>query len=69
VRRKITLKRLNQRENEIVSVGCDIDILILDVDGYSYKITPDFDGFQIAKEGFVGPIKVTPHMSNVIIVE
>lgn len=69
MRRKITLKRLNQRENEIVSVGCDVDILILDVGGYSYKITPDFDGFQITKEGLTGSIKVTPHMSNVIIVE
>lgn len=68
-KRKITLKRVNQRENKIVSVGCDIERIELDVDGHKYTITPDFDGFMISKEGFVGPIKITPHMSNEIIVE
>ena len=68
MRKKITLKRINQRNNKIVSVGCNVDTIVLDVDGISYRIEPDFDGIQITKEGFEGSIKITPHMSNVIIV-
>jgi len=67
--KKITLKRINQRNNKIVSVGCSVDTIALDVDGIIFRIEPDFNGIQITKDGFEGAIKITPCVSNSIIVE